>query len=89
MVQAIKDNVLIRPFPSDDRSVGGIIVSEAHRAISDKVEVISVGNGTKKNPMPWKPGDVAFRVHGCGDEILINGERHYLVKWNWLIAQMI
>lgn len=85
---AIRDNVLVKPLPSDEKSLGGIIVSEAHRAVSDKVEVISVGNGTKNYRMAWKPGDIAFRVHACGDEVIINGEIHFLVKGNWLIAKM-
>lgn len=87
-MQMILDNVLVKPFPSDEKSVGGIIVSEAHRAVSDKVEVVNVGRGTKKLPMEWKPGDTAFRVHGCGDEILIDGQKHFIVKSNWLIAKM-
>lgn len=86
MIRPIKDNVLIKPFLADEKSVGGIIVSEAHRGLSDKCEVIAVGNGTKKVPMNWKPGDIAFRVHACGDEIIIDGEKYFIVKSNWLIA---
>lgn len=88
MIQPIRENVLVKPFISDDKSAGGIIVSEAHREVSNKVEVIAVGNGTKKLPMKWTPGDVAFRVKDCGDEVLINGERHFIVKSNWLIAKL-
>lgn len=88
MIRPILDNVLVRPFLTDGVSTGGIIVSEAHRGLSDKCEVVSVGNGTNRNPMNWKPGDIAFRVHACGDEVIINGERHFLVKGNWLIAKL-
>lgn len=88
MITPIRDNVLVKPFMSDEKSVGGIIVSEAHRAPSQKVKVVAVGNGTKKYPMNWKVGDTAFRVKDCGDEILIGGERHYIVKSTWLIAQL-
>lgn len=84
----IKDNVLIKPFMSDEKSVGGIIVSEAHRAVSQKVKVVAVGNGTKKHPMNFNVGDTVFRVKDCGDEIIINGERHFIVKSTWLIAKM-
>lgn len=88
MIQPIRDNVLVKPFPSDEKSSGGIIVSEAHRAVSNKMEVVAVGNGTKKNPMNFKKGDTVFRVQNCGDEILINGEKHYIVKNSWLIAKL-
>ena len=84
----INDYILIKPFPSDELSTGGIIVSEAHRAVSNKAEVIAVGNGTNKNPMQFKKGDIVFRVKDCGDEIEIKGERYFLVKQNWLIAKL-
>ncbi len=87
-MMVIRDNVLVKPFASDEKSIGGIIVSEAHRAVSQKVKVVSVGNGTKKSPMNWKEGDVAFRVKDSGDEILIGGERHFIVKSTWLIAKL-
>jgi co-chaperonin GroES (HSP10) len=87
-MMVIRDNVLVKPFASDEKSIGGIIVSEAHRAVSQKVKVVSVGNGTKKSPMNWKEGDVAFRVKDSGDEILIGGERHFIVKSGWLIAKL-
>jgi co-chaperonin GroES (HSP10) len=86
MITPVKDNVLVKPFASDDKSIGGIIVSEAHREISNKVEVIAVGNGTKLLPMNWKPGDIAFRIKDSGEELIIEGERHFIVKSNWLIA---
>lgn len=88
MITPIRDNVLVKPFASDEMSEGGIIVSEAHRAVSQKVKVIAVGGGTKKMPMNWKEGDVAFRVKDSGDEVLIGGEKHFIVKSNWLIAKL-
>jgi chaperonin GroES len=84
----IKDNVLVKPFPSDNISSGGIIVSDAHKETSNKMYVVAVGNGTSKSPMKFKEGDVVFRIKDCGDEILINGEKHFLVKAHWLIAQL-
>lgn len=87
-MKMIRENVLVKPFPSDDKSAGGIIVSEAHRTVSNKMEVVAVGPGTKMVPMEFKPGDTAFRVQGCGDEVIVDGEKHFIVKANWLIAKM-
>lgn len=88
MIKPIRENVLVKPFMADSVSSGGIIVSDAHKAPSNKVEVIAVGNGTKKLPMNWKPGDIAFRVKDVGDEVIINGELHFICKSNWLIAKL-
>lgn len=88
MIKPIKDQVLVKPFESDNISSGGIIVSDAHKETSNKVKVIAVGNGTKNLPMNWKPGETAFRIKDCGDEIIIGGEKHFIVKSNWLIAKL-
>jgi chaperonin GroES len=87
MVQPIKENVLIKPFPSDEQTAGGLIIPESCRGISNKATVIAAGNGTKEKPMQFNPGDVVFRVKDCGDEIIIDGEKHFLVKQSWLIAR--
>lgn len=84
----IRDNILVRPLVSPSISAGGIIVSEAHKAISNKMEVIAVGNGRKGKPMEFKPGDIAFRVKGCGQEVLVDGELHFIVKDAWLLAKL-
>lgn len=83
----IKEKVLVKPYPSDDKSAGGIIVSEAHRSVSNKMKVIAVGSGTKKEPMQFKEGDTVYRIKDCGDEVIIGDERHFLVSQNWLIAK--
>ena len=88
MIKVIRDNVLVKPFPSDELSAGGIIVSEAHREVSNKMEVIAVGNGTKKEPIQFNKGDVVFRVKGHGEEIEINGEKYFILKQSWLIAKL-
>jgi chaperonin GroES len=88
MIKPIKENIVVKPFPSDEKSEGGIIVSEAHRAVSQKVKVVAVGSGTKKHPMKFSVGDTAFRVKDSGTEIIIDGEKCFIVKSTWLIAKM-
>lgn len=87
-MKLILDNVLLKPYPPDETSAGGIIVSEAHRAVNNKMMVVAVGKGTKKLPMEFKPGDTVFRIKDVGDEVLIDGEKHFIVKSNWLLAKM-
>lgn len=87
-MKVIRDNVLIKPYPPDEKSTGGIIVSEAHRSVNNKMKVISVGTGTKQLPMEFKPGDTVIRIKDVGNEILIDGELHFIVKSNWLLAKL-
>lgn len=82
----IQTKVLIKPFPSEEKSAGGIIVAEGFRERNCKATVISVGNGTKKNPMKYKPDMVVFSVKDNGEEFIINGEKHYLIDSSWILA---
>ena len=88
MVKPIRDNVLVRPCESDGISSGGIIVPDSYKEISNKVEVISVGNGVAGRKMKFKPGDIVCKVKGCGTEVLINGETHFLIKDNWILTKL-
>lgn len=85
-MKVIRDNVLVRPCKSSDVSEGGVIVPESAKKPSQKVEIIAVGNGTAKEPMRLKPGDIGYRVKDCGQEVEINGELHFIVKQSWIIA---
>lgn len=87
MIRPIRDYIIAKPFPSDEQSEGGIFVSEAHRPISNKMEVIAVGNGTRKHPMRFVPGDIVFRVKDDGNLIEWEGEKYFILKAQHLLAK--
>lgn len=84
----IRDGVLVRPCESDSVSAGGIIVPDSYKAISNKVEVVAVGNGIASRPMKFQPGDIVCKIKDCGTEIEINGVKHLLIKDNWILAKL-
>lgn len=85
-VQPIRDNILIKPLESEEKSEGGILVPGSFRARNNKAMVIAVGNGTAKRPMRYKPGQIVHGIKDCGDEIIIDGEKHFIVKDSYLLA---
>lgn len=88
MINPIRDSVLVKPCESDGISAGGIIVPESYKTISNKVEIVAVGNGIKSRPMKFKKGDIVCKIKDCGTEIFINGEKHLLIKDNWILAKL-
>jgi len=82
----ILDNVLIRPFPSENISLGGIVVADSFKVRNQKATVVAAGKGTKKRPMQFKPGDVAYNIQNSGEEIIIDGVQHFLVKDTYILA---
>jgi len=86
MIQPIKNQILIKLLPGDDKSVGGIIVAESFRAESNKGEVVAVGSGTNSKPMRFKQGDLVYRVQGHGEPVEENGELFYLMDQSTILA---
>lgn len=85
-MKPIRNFVLVKPFPADEISEGGIFVPESARHESNKVHVIAVGNGTSGRPMNLKAGQVAYRVKDWGTPVEIEGEKHYLMDNSAIIA---
>jgi co-chaperonin GroES (HSP10) len=82
----VLDNILIKPFPGEEMSEGGIIVADSYKPRNNKATVIAVGSGTKKRPMKFIPGMVVHSIKESGEELIIDGEKYYLVKDSWLLA---
>tara|TARA_R110000868_G_scaffold27075_1_gene103468 strand:- start:191 stop:454 length:264 start_codon:yes stop_codon:yes gene_type:complete len=82
----IRSQILVKPFSSDEISEFGIIVPESARRPSNKVKVVKVGNGTKYKPMKLKEGQTGYRVKDWGCEVLVNGELHFLMDQDAIIA---
>ncbi len=87
MIRPIKNNVLVKPFPSDEFTQSGLFVPENAREVNNKVRIVAVGEGTANNPMVLKPGATAYRVLNWGTEIFIDGEQYFLMDKGALLAQ--
>lgn len=82
----IRNQILFKPFPPDDVSTGGIIVPDSAKEVNNKGTIVKVGKGTKEKPMTLYGGQVGFRVKGWGVEIIIDGEKHYLMEQDAVLA---
>lgn len=86
MIQPILHNVVVKPFMSSEISKGGLFIPDSVRKPSNKVKVVAAGNGTKKRPMLLKEGDIGYRVQDWGQEIIIDGEKHFIMEQSAIIA---
>lgn len=82
----IRNQILVKPYPSDEISEGGIYVPESARKTSNKVVIVKVGNGTKDKPMKVKPGQTGFRVRDWGLEVMIDGQLHVIMDQDSILA---
>lgn len=76
----LRDLILVKPCASDEVTEGGLFIPDSVRQRSSKAVVVEVGNGTKNYPVEAKIGDTVIHVKGAGEEFIINGEPHYLIR---------
>lgn len=85
-MKPIRTQILAKPYPSDEISEGGIFVPESARTPSNKLKIVAVGNGTKDKPMKLRAGQTGYRVKDWGCEVLVNGELHFIMDQDAILA---
>lgn len=81
-MQPIRDIVLVKPLKRNNISEGGLFIPDTVNQVSNKVEVVAVGNRVKQ----LKQGMVCFRVKDWGEPVEHKSELHYLMTENSIIA---
>jgi len=79
-MKPIRDYVLVKPCEPDAMTEGGLFIPINAMERSSKAVVVEVGNGTSKVQMEAKKGDMIFHIKGAGEEFIVNGESHYLIR---------
>ncbi len=85
-MKPILNNVLVKPFPAQEVSLGGIVIPQSVREVNNKVMIVGVGNGSIKRPMYLKEGQTAHRVKDWGQEVMVDGELHFILDAQAIIA---
>lgn len=80
-------NILFKPFEGSEITEGGLIVPESVRKLSNKGEIVEIGNKVTK----VKKGDIGFKVKSDGSEswcmeLIINGHIHFLLDEDAILA---
>ena len=85
-MKAIRNNVVVKPFFVSDISEGGIFIPNTIKKESDKVLIVSVGEGTAKNAMKLKENTIGYRVKEWGTPVIENDELYYIMDASAIIA---
>lgn len=76
----LRDLILVKPYAPLETTEGGLFIPESARKRNNMAEVVAVGKGTKNYPVECKIGDSIIHVKDAGEEIIVNGEKHYLIR---------
>ena len=81
----LHDRVLVRRIEGEEKTAGGLIIPESAKEKPAEGEIISAGEGTRKDngeliPMAVKAGDKVLFGKWSGTEVTIDGEELLIMK---------
>jgi chaperonin GroES len=74
-MKCLRTEILVKPLETESVTIGGIIVPESYKKRSNKAIVVETGIKVKQ----LKKGMIVFNIKDCGEEYIINGEKHYIM----------
>ena len=90
-IKPLGDKILVEVLEADEKTKGGIILPDTAKEEKSEGKVVSVGPGKvlesgKVQPLEVKAGDKVIFGKYSGDEILIDGKKHKIIKENEVLA---
>lgn len=85
-IKPLADRVLIKPAPTEEKTIGGIIIPDTAKEKPLQGEVIAAGNGTKDEAMVLKAGDTVLYGKYSGTEIEHEGEKYLIMRQSDVLA---
>ncbi len=81
----LHDRVLVRRVDEDEKTAGGLIIPDSAKEKPQEGEVVSCGDGARKDsgeliPMAVKAGDTILFGKWSGTEVKIDGEDLMIMK---------
>ena len=89
----LHDRVLVRHIESDEKTSGGLIIPDSAKEKPAEGEIVSVGEGARKDsgeliPMAVKSGDKILFGKWSGTEVKIDGEELLIMKESDILGIM-
>ena len=90
-IKPLGDKILVEVLEAEEKTKGGIILPDTAKEEKTEGKVVSVGSGKtlesgKVQPLEVMKGDRVIFGKYAGDEILIDGKKHKILKENEVLA---
>ena len=90
-IKPLGDKVLVEVLEAEEKTKGGIILPDTAKEEKTEGKVVAVGTGKilesgKVQPVEVKRGDRVIYNKYAGDEILIDGKKHRVLKESEILA---
>jgi chaperonin GroES len=80
MMKPINDRIVVKPFPAEEKTIGGIIIPDTAKEKPQKGEVVAVGPGKDGNLMTVQVGDVVLYGKYGGQELSYEGTDYLIMR---------
>jgi chaperonin GroES len=90
----LHDRVLVRRIEGEEKTKGGLIIPDTAKEKPSEGEVISVGEGARKDsgeliPMSVKAGDRILFGKWSGTEVKLDGEDYLIMKESDILGLIV
>ena len=82
----LHDRVLIKVLDSEEKTKGGIIIPDTAKEKPQKGNIVSVGPGTKDNPVTLKQGMTVLYGKYSGTELKLDGKDYLIMRESDILA---
>ncbi|MFK7947748.1 MAG: co-chaperone GroES [Saprospiraceae bacterium] len=79
-MKPINDRVVVKPFPAEEKTTGGIIIPDTAKEKPQKGEIVAVGPGKDGNAMTVQVGDVVLYGKYGGQELSYEGTDYLIMR---------
>lgn len=80
----VKYNVIVKPSPNKEKSLGGIIVPDSAQVRPNKATVVSSGDGCEFNE-----GDIVYHLKGQGEPFVEKEIVYYVLTSDAILAKAV
>ena len=90
-IKPLGDKILVQVLEAEEKTKGGIIIPDTAKEEKTEGKVVSVGAGKvldsgKVQPLEVKKGDRVIFGKYAGDELVIDGKKHKILKESEIFA---
>ena len=85
-IKPLSDRVLVLPNPAEEKTAGGLFITDTAKEKPLMGKVVAVGPGTADVKMEVKEGDTVLYGKFAGTELNIDGVDYLIMRQNDILA---
>ena len=85
-ITPLHDRVVVKPAAAEEKTAGGIIITDTAKEKPQRGEVVAAGPGKKDEPVTVKAGDTVLYGKYSGTEINVEGQDFLIMRESDILA---